>query len=283
MKRARLVLLMGLVAGLLVSVGATAEQDAPVGFMAEVGIEAILFPAGALDAWVDLGWDLIGLRFGNLTELTVLPAFGLGETLSVSYALDPFRFLAELGVDIVPLAFDDLGLSVFAGLIDVQGEDLEFEVEAGLLLYALPTFDLTFSIDADLGLWILDLWADADLDILTVVLDLLLGVEAGVLDLSWDEGGLSAWLGGETTILPVFDAYVWFDVRFDAGSFELRSETDIGLSPLGLIEQSVELTICFDGLRIYSWAGFRGDLTFLAGIGVTYRLPASTPPDGDGG
>jgi len=276
MKRAGFVLLVVLVAGVSRFAGTAAGQDAPAGFVVEAGMESVLLPAGTLNAWVDLGWDLIGLRFGSLTELTVLPAFGLDETLSARYTLDPFRLLVEIDVGIVPLAFDDLGLSAFARLIDVQGDDLEFEVEAGLLLHALPTFGLTFSLDAGLGLWILNVWMDADLDILTVVLDLLLGVEAGVLDLSWDGGGLSAWLGGEMAISPAFDAHVWFDVCFDAGDFELRSQTDIGLSPLGLVEQLIELSIRMNGLRIYAWSGFRGDLTFLVGIGVTYRLP---PPE----
>jgi len=212
-----------------------------------------------------------------------LPTFGVSETLTAGYTLDPLRFLALLGVDVYPFSFTDLNLRAIAGLVDVQGDDLSFTVDAEVMLRALPAFDVTFSLDLDVDVWVFDFWALADLDILTIAFDLLVGGEALVLDLLWDEGGLTAALGASSVLLPAFDARIWFDVLFEAGSLEVESSTDIGLSPFGLIEQLIELTIRIDGLRIYAWGGFRGDLTFLAGIGVTYRLPPPGPrADGEG-
>jgi len=278
MRRKELILLAGLLLGLVAfSVGANAQESVS-GWTAEFGMEGTLLPNGALDAWADLGWDLLGIRFGSSTEAAFLPTFGLGETLSASYALDPVQFGLQLGLDVVPFTFDDLNLSAEAALIAIDGEDLTFSLDAGLRVRALPTFELTFSVDSDLAWWILDLWARADLDVLAIVLDVLLGAEAVVLDVSWEEAGLSAALGVEATLSPTFNAHVWFDVLFEAEIFELRSETDLDLAPLDLIEQRIEFSFTFDRLRLYAWAGFRGDLTALAGIGITYSLT----PESDG-
>ena len=274
MKSAGFILLVGLVGLATFSVGANAQEGVS-GWTAEFGIEGILLPDGGLDAWADLGWDLVGIRFGSLTEVTFLPAFGLGETLSASYTFDPVQFGLQLGVDVVPFAFNDLTLSAEAELIGIDGEDVTFSLDAGLRLRALPAFELTFSVGAEVAWWILDLWAQADLDILTIALDVLLGAEVAVLDVSWEGAGLSATLGAETAFVPAFDTHVWFDVLFEAEIFELRSETDLDLVPFDLIEQQIELSFTFDRLRLYAWAGFRGDLTVLAGIGITYSLPAT--------
>ena len=274
MKSAGFILLVGLVGLATFSVGANAQEGVS-GWTAEFGIEGILLPDGGLDAWADLGWDLVGIRFGSLTEVTFLPAFGLGETLSASYTFDPVQFGLQLGVDVVPFAFNDLTLSAEAELIGIDGEDVTFSLDAGLRLRALPAFELTFSVGAEVAWWILDLWAQADLDILTIALDVLLGAEVAVLDVSWEGAGLSATLGAETAFVPALDTHVWFDVLFEAEIFELRSETDLDLVPFDLIEQQIELSFTFDRLRLYAWAGFRGDLTALAGIGITYSLPAT--------
>lgn len=279
MKRTRTVLLIGLLVGLLASVVGAVGQDSPTGFRAEFGAETTFLPDFALDTWIDLNWDLDAFSFGSLTDLAFFPAFVASETLSVGYALDPLGFLALLGVDIYPFSFADLSLSATAGLIDVKSENLAFTIDAELLLTALPAFALTFSLDFDLDVWVFGFWVDADLDILTIAFDVLVGGQAHVLDLTWDEGGLSAFLGASSILLPGLDARAWFDVIFDSGGFELRSDTDIGLTPFSLIEQSLRLTILIGGLEIYAWGGFLGDLTFSAGIGFTYQLPSAANAD----
>jgi len=277
MKIVRTLCLGLLMLGVGLSVGAE-EAARPPGFSGEVGTEAAFLPDLGLEAWVDLYWNLDGLGIGTLTTLDVLPGFGLGEGLTARYDLEPFWFEGRFGLSIVPLGVTDLRLIAGVALLEFEGEDLTFGMDVELVLRALPVFGLTFGLDLDLEVWDIDLWANAELDILTIAFDARLGGRARVLNLSWEGGRLSAIFRASTVLLPTFDGAIGFDVLFEAGAFELRSVTDIDLVPFGLIEQRLELAFTFDGLEVYAWGGFRGDLSFLAGIGVTYTLPSGGPP-----
>jgi hypothetical protein len=270
MVRVKVVLLLflaGVVSGFC---GLAAESD---GLSGTIGAEAAFLPGFSMDVWLDLDWNVDGFSIGSLTELTVLPGFTAGETITAWYSFGPFDLGGTVMIDVYPFAFGGLDLHAEVGLFDIAQDGVAISAGAGLYSEIYPTFANTLSLDVDASYGIFSLWGDFDLGIPDFGVSALIGGEVRVLDLDLDNGGLTADLGASTFVLPAVDALMWLDVAFTLGAVTVTSETDFTLTPFGLTEQRFEVEIGFDGFSVYVWASFNGAGDLSAGIGGTYDFP----------
>jgi len=243
------------------------------GLSGTVGAEAVLLPGFSSGVWLDLSWNVNPWVFGALTHLVLFPGFTASWTGTVAYSLGPVDLGGTLAMDVYPLDLVGLDLLARAGLIDWTRDDDAASVEASFLCEVLPALAGTLSLDADASYGRFTAWGDLDLGVPGFGVTVLAGAEICVLDLDLDDGQLTGDLGARATVVPTFDAQFWFDVSFELGAFEVTADTEFDLTPFGLAEQRIQITIRFDGVSVYAWGGFDGAGDVTAGIGGCYDFP----------
>lgn len=270
MVRVRVFLLL-LLAVTAVGVGGLAAESN--GFSGTIGAEAVFLPDFSTDVWLNLGWSLDGFSFGSLTGVSVFPGFAVSETMTAGYSFGVFDFGGTVAIDVYPFAFGGFDLHAGVGLLDSAQDGFAVSADAALFSAIYPTFGAVLSLDVYASYGIFSLWADFDLDILSLAVDVLLGGEVRLLDLEMDSGGLTADLGASTLVLPAVDAQLWLDMALELGAVSVTSGTDFALTPFGLTQQRFEVEIGLDGLSVHAWVSFNGAGDLSAGIGGTYDFP----------
>lgn len=270
MVRVKVVLVLLLAAAAFGSSGLADESN---GLSGTVGAEAAFLPAFSTDVWLDLDWDVDGWGIGSLAEMTVFPGFAVNWTGSVEYVFDSVDLGGTVLIDIYPFAFGAFDVYAGVGILDFAQDEIAISADAGLYSEIYPTFGNTLSLDVDASYGILAVWGDLDLDIPGFEVSVLLGGEVLVLDLDLDDGGLTAYLGAATFVVPAVDAQMWLDMALELGAVTVTSESDFSLTPFGLTQQRFEVELGLDGLSVYAWLSFTGAGDLSAGIGGTYDFP----------
>jgi len=214
------------------------------------------------------GWGL-----GMLTEVDLLPAFGVRWTGTVDAAVGPVDLRGTTAIDLVP--FDIAGLNLLAGigLLDMAGDGYTATIDASLLTVILPAFGTTLSVDLAASFGAASLWSNVALAVPGFGVTALTGAEVRVLDLELDDGGLTLDLGTSATLLPAIDAQFWFDAGLQLGVVTITAQTEFELMPFGLAEQRIEVEVALDALTIAAWFSFDGTGDLAAGITGTYDFP----------
>ena len=202
MVRAKVVLLLLLAGAVSGFCGLAAESN---GLSGTVGAEAAFLPEFSTYVWLDLDWAADGWSIGNLAEITAFPGFVANWTGNVEYAFAWVDLGGTVMVDVYPFAFGGFDLYAEAGLLDMEQGEFVVSVEAGLLSEIYPTFGNTLSLDIDAAYGIFSAWSEFDLDIPGFDLSILAAGEVRVLDLSLNNGALTADLGASTFIVPAVD------------------------------------------------------------------------------
>jgi uncharacterized membrane protein YtjA (UPF0391 family) len=270
MVRVRVVLVLFLVAA---AFGFSGLADASNGLSGTVGVEAMFLPGFSTDVWINLDWNLDGLSFGNLVEISVFPGFAVSWTGTVGYSFGPVDLRGTVMLDVYPFAFAGVDFYAAVGLFDIASDGFEASADASLFSAIYPAFGNTLSLDVDASYGVFSLWSDVDLDIPGFGVSVLVGGEVRVLDLDLGNGGLTVDLGASTFVLPAVDAQMWLDMAITLGAVTVTSETDFTLTPFGLTQQRFEAKIGSNGLSVYVWGSFTGAGDLSAGIGGTYDFP----------
>lgn len=257
----------------VLGVGFAAVAAEAGGLSGEAGVEAAFLPGFSTDLWLDLEWAFDGLTLESETDVALFPGFTATEELTAEIAFGVFEVGGVLAVTIYPFSFDELDLYVGVGLLDIARDGFAASADVRLTFGILPAFVTTLLLDLDASYGVFTFWSDADLTVPGFAVTALVGGEARLLDLDLTEGSLTADLGAQSTLLPAVDAILWFDVDLTLGILEVRSETDLVLTPFGLTEQRLTVELGFDGIAIYAWVGFTGAGDLTAGIGATYDFP----------
>ncbi|GEM_PF-2362848 len=258
--------------------GWAAESD---GLTGTVGTEVMFLPGVATDLWVDLDWNVSGWSIGNLTTLTVFPAFAVSWTGSVGYSFASVDLGGALAIDIYPFAFESLDIHAAIGLLDIEQDTYTLSADASLFSDILPVFGTVLALDIDASYGIFAAWTDFDLGIPGFDVAILFGVEARVLGLDLENGSLTADLGASTALVPAFDAELWLDLGLVLGSVTVTAETAFSLTPFDLLQQEIRASIEFGAFTCYAWIEFTGAGAVSAGIGATYDVPGSSAASGN--